>query len=70
MNSYGLVFVTVVITAACCFAIYCYTDDFRPIKRWRKMRTPSCIECKHGYDDESNEKIGEFCKRLAKAVGR
>lgn len=51
MNSYGLVFGTVVITAACCFAIYFYTDDFHPIKRWRKMRTPSCIECKHGYDD-------------------
>lgn len=40
------------IGAICVFVMFVVTDDgFHPIKRWRKMRTPSCLDCEHGYDD-------------------
>lgn len=40
-----------VVCAVVSFVLLSYVYEAHPLRRWRKMRTPSCFDCKHGYDD-------------------
>lgn len=40
-----------VVCTVVAFVLLSYVYEAHPLRRWRKMRTPSCLECKHGADN-------------------
>lgn len=62
------VFMLMVVCIVVAFVLWTYVNEEHPLRRWRKMRTPSCLECKHGADNGSEFVC--YCPRAIDAMER